>query len=443
MVKILKKLMVLLDRKQKLQMVGLVIIMLIGAILEAFSVAAILPVVNVVLTPDYVNSSPYISWVYNFFHFPNEKVFGKVFGVAIMVALVVIFIVKNIFIHLEYKLLYRFIFTNQFSTSERMMKNYIRREYAFFLSADTAVIQRTITSDVNNMYALIQSLLTLVSEVIVFICIAAFLLWNNPVMTAILAVLLIVTLFLIKIFIKPVMKKAGQENQDYYSALFKHISQTVMGIKEVKITGRENYFVREYQKCGQGYVNAVQKYTLYNNVPRLIIEVVCIAGIIGYFLYIFLTNGNPTEMMTTVSVFVMGACEHDDRRCLHTSVTAQISIHVKKSENVIGYHSVGRYVEDIGLGKYPGHPSEGKTPGEGRNRAFRYLLPLSDHAGCEYFRACESDHSDRNECRNRRYDRCRKVHHCGYSVRSFKGSGRKHHGRRAGYFCRRKLPEVA
>lgn len=303
MVKILKKLMVLLDRKQKLQMVGLVIIMLIGAILEAFSVAAILPVVNVVLTPDYVNSSPYISWVYNFFHFPNEKVFG----VAIMVALVIIFIVKNIFIHLEYKLLYRFIFTNQFSTSERMMKNYIRREYAFFLSADTAVIQRTITSDVNNMYALIQSLLTLVSEVIVFICIAAFLLWNNPVMTAILAVLLIVTLFLIKIFIKPVMKKAGQENQDYYSALFKHISQTVMGIKEVKITGRENYFVREYQKCGQGYVNAVQKYTLYNNVPRLIIEVVCIAGIIGYFLYIFLTNGNPTEMMTTVSVFVMGA----------------------------------------------------------------------------------------------------------------------------------------
>ena len=36
-----------------------------------------------------------------------------------------------------------------------------------------------------------------------------------------------------------------------------------MGIKEVKITGRENYFVREYQKCGQGYVNAVQKYNLY------------------------------------------------------------------------------------------------------------------------------------------------------------------------------------
>ncbi len=303
MIKILKKLMVLLDRKQKMQMVGLVVIMLFGAILEAFSVAAILPVVKIVLTPDSILNNKYLSFVYNLFHFPSVKAFG----IFIMITLVVVFIIKNIFIHLEYKILYRFIFNNQFRTSERMMKNYIRRDYEFFLEADTAVIQRSITSDVNNMYALIQSLLTLVSESIVFLCIAAFLFWQNPLMTAVLAVLILLTLFLIKLFIKPVMKKAGKDNQDYYSALFKHISQTVMGIKEVKITGRENYFVHEYEKCGHGYVDAVQKYTLFNNIPRLIIEVVCIAGIIGYFLYIFLTGGDATEMMSTVSVFVLGA----------------------------------------------------------------------------------------------------------------------------------------
>ena len=303
MIKILKKLMVILDRKQKMQMVGLIFVMLIGAILEAFSVAAILPVVKIVLTPDTILNNKYLSFVYNLLHFPSVKSFG----IFIMITLVVVFVIKNIFIHLEYKALYRFIFNNQFRTSERMMKNYIRRDYEFFLEADTAIIQRTITSDVDNMYALIQSLLTLVSESIVFLCIAGFLFWQNPLMTAVLAVLILLTLCLIKLFIKPVMKKAGKDNQDYYSALFKHISQTVMGIKEVKITGRENYFVREYEKCGHGYVNAVQKYTLYNNIPRLIIEVVCIAGIIGYFLYIFLTGGDATEMMSTVSVFVLGA----------------------------------------------------------------------------------------------------------------------------------------
>lgn len=270
MIKILKKLLVLLDRKQKMQMVGLVIILFIGAIMEAFSIAAIIPVVTLILTPEKLDAIPVIGAIKASLPFGSDKTFG----IFIMVGLIFVFIVKNIYIYLEYKLLYHFIFSNQFRTSERMMKNFIRRDYEFFLGADTAVIQRTITSDVNNMYGLIQSLLTLVSEVIVAFCIALYLFIQEPVMTSVVALLLIVTLLLIKAFLKPVMKRAGQENQDYYSGLFKHISQTVMGIKEVKVTGRENYFVKEYQNCGRGYVNAVQKYTLYNNIPRLIIEVV-------------------------------------------------------------------------------------------------------------------------------------------------------------------------
>ena len=59
--KILKKLNVLLDKKQKMQMAGLVVLMFIGAFLEAFSIAAIVPVVTIVLTPDAVEESKIIS----------------------------------------------------------------------------------------------------------------------------------------------------------------------------------------------------------------------------------------------------------------------------------------------------------------------------------------------------------------------------------------------
>ena len=52
-------------------------------------------------------------------------------------------------------------------TSERMMRNYLRRGYEFYLNADTAVVQRSITSDVNNMYALILALLQLLSDTVV------------------------------------------------------------------------------------------------------------------------------------------------------------------------------------------------------------------------------------------------------------------------------------
>ena len=302
MSKILKKLNVLLDKKQKAQMAGLVVLMFIGAFLEAFSIAGIVPVVTIVLTPDAVEKNAIVSAMYHALPIESERTFG----IVIMVALIVAFIIKNIYIYWEYKLLYKFIYTNQFRTSERMMKNFIRRDYEFFLEADTAVIQRSITSDVNNMYALILSLLTMISEVIIFVSIAVVLLMTEPMITGIVAALLIVTLFIIKIFIKPVMKRAGEENQEFYSGLFKHISQMVMGIKEVKVSGREKFFVEEYNLCGMGYVKAVQKYTIVNNIPRLIIEVVCIAAVIGYFLYLFLRGGDNTGTLSGISAFALG-----------------------------------------------------------------------------------------------------------------------------------------
>ena len=299
--KILKKLMKLLDAKQKRSLVGLIFLMLIGAILEACSVALIIPVVTVLFTPNAISEKWYLSLAYSISPFNSEKAFS----IAVMLSIIVAFIVKNVFLYLEQKILYRFIYTNQFRTSERMMKNYIRRNYEYYLNADTSVIQRNITSDVNNMYALIQSLMLLISELIVFATLIALCVKESPLMTAFLAVLLGVTLLLIKIVLKPVLYKAGKDNQDFYSGLFKWINQTVTGIKEVKIGGKEKYFSDCYIECGKGYVNAVQKYTLLSNVPRLIIEVVCIIAIVFYLLTIYLEGVDVSNVLETMGVFIM------------------------------------------------------------------------------------------------------------------------------------------
>ncbi len=299
MLKIWKKLKVLLDKKQKRFMVLLVFMMLIGAILEVFSVATVIPVANIVFLPNEIHENQLLSWLYDTFGFTNDKTFG----IAVMLSLVVAFILKNIYIYFMQKVMYRFVYTNQFRTSERMMKNYMRRGYEFYLSADTAVIQRSITSDVNNMYALILSLLQLISEVIVFVVLSIVLLVTDPVMTIVIASLLGITLLAIKVIIKPIMRRAGEENQEYYSNLFKWISQTVTGIKEVKIGGKEKFFIDTYCEYGKGYVNAVQRYTLYNNIPRLIIETICVAGIVGYLLFLFLGSGETENVLDVIAAF--------------------------------------------------------------------------------------------------------------------------------------------
>lgn len=289
----------LLDKKQKRFMVLLVIMMLIGAVLETASISIVIPVVTLVMDQNAVENNELVHSIYEFLGMDSVRNFT----ILVMLSMVFAFVLKNIFLYVQQKVLYHFVYTNQFRTSERMMKVYMRRGYEYFLNADTAVIQRSITSDVNNMYGLILALLQLVSEVIVFVCLAAVLLVAEPRMTIMISVLLVITLYIIKVILKPIMYKAGEDNQNYYSGLFKWISQTVTGIKEVKIGGKESYFVDEYIKCGKGYVDAVQKYTLYNNIPRLLIETVSVAGMIFYMLYLLLSGEDTKEMLSIIAAF--------------------------------------------------------------------------------------------------------------------------------------------
>ncbi len=103
------------------------------------------------------------------------------------------------------------------------------------------------------------------------------------------------------------MVKAGQDNQEYYSGLYKWIEQSVMGIKEIKIANKENYFINEYAKCGAGYVNSVQKYNIFNATPRLLIETVCIGGMVGYFVIIILRGAEVTDLLPQLSALAMAA----------------------------------------------------------------------------------------------------------------------------------------
>lgn len=301
--KILKKMNVLLDRKQKTKMAGIVVLMFIGALLEACSIGLIIPVIQSLLDPAAITGDGYLGDIYRFLGMKSPTQFT----ILMLLSIIAAFALKNLFLYFQNVVQLRFVYTNQFATSRRMMINFMQRPYEYYLNADTSVIQRSITSDVNNMYGLILACLQLTSEVIMFVILVIVLMTQDPLMILTVAALLIVVLLVIKNVLKPIMKKAGEENQDYYSGLYKWIDQSVMGIKEIKIANRENYFINEYAKCGAGYVGAVQKYNIYNATPRLLIETVCIAGLILYLIFQIAAGKDVTQMITQIGVFALAA----------------------------------------------------------------------------------------------------------------------------------------
>ena len=303
MKQILKKMTLLLDQKQKRTMMGLMVLMIIGAFLQMASVGVLVETVNVVIDPEAVAKSKIAGSVYKMMGSPDFNLFS----ITVMATLIVSFVIKNSFLYFQHKATLAFVYTNQFRTSERLMRNYLRRPYEFYLNADTAVIQRSITSDVNNMYALILALLQLMSDGVMSLFVVSYCFMKNGVMTAVMASVMIVLMVIVKKVLKPILLKAGEDNQRFYSGLFKCIHQMVHGIKDVKVSGNEKYFVDQYQECGKGYVECVQKYSLYNQIPKLLIETVCVTSMMLFIIVEILLGISTENLMESLSTLAAAA----------------------------------------------------------------------------------------------------------------------------------------
>ena len=291
------------DKKQKRSMLGLLFMMVISAALETGTVMLVMLVVELITNPANLEQGDTYRIICEILNL-NGTVQFSVLAISFLIFL---YVAKSVFQFILQKNLYRFVYSNQFKTASNLMKNFVKKDYEYYLNAETSVIQRSITADVSNMYALIQSVLQIASEVVVAVFLVIALAMKDPIMTIIVGVLLVVTLVVIKNIIKPIMNRTGKENQDYGASMFAWIAQTIQGIKDIKVAGKEQYFINEYCKVGEGYVKAMERFSLFNNTPKLLIETVCMAGLLGYILVLIVSGANVTGMISLFAAFGIAA----------------------------------------------------------------------------------------------------------------------------------------
>ena len=90
---IIKKLRILLDKKQKIKMVGLVFLMLLGAALETFSIGFLIPVLTAIMDIDSLMKVELVQKIYNMLGMKDVQQFM----IAMLVALIILFALKNAF----------------------------------------------------------------------------------------------------------------------------------------------------------------------------------------------------------------------------------------------------------------------------------------------------------------------------------------------------------
>ena len=303
MFSVLRKFNKLLNGKQKSRIAILAIVTIIGAFLEVIGVSLMLPLITAIMQPNVIKDNKFIAYVCSILDLHSHRTFV----IACIIAVIFVFIFKDLFLIMQYYIQARFVYNNQFATQQRMLDGFLKRPYEFFLNAESGEILRVIQADVPLTYSLLTILLSMFTETIVSIAISITIFIIDPVMTIFVIIMMVLVVITISRLVKPILKKKGEERHHHGSLTYKWLIQSIAGIKEVKVSSKEDFFEKNFNESGKKYISAEKWNTVFSNIPRLMIEMVSICSTLSFIAFMIYKGKEIETLLPTLGAFVMAA----------------------------------------------------------------------------------------------------------------------------------------
>ena len=300
----IKKLGYIFSKTDKIKIGILMLLVIAGSFLELLAVSIFSPFIELIMDMDSLEESGVMSYLYHLFDFKRIEHFLAFLASGI----IAIYIVKNMYIIIEKNIIYRFSYRIQRTMSTRLLRSYMQEPYTFHLNKNISVLQRSMQEDTDQFTKGIIHSMEMIAEVCVCVSIGIYLFIVSKSITVIVAGLLLFCLAIFSYISRKYSSAWGREAQQYKSKIYQWMNQSLGGIKEIKVLNREDSFIKNYDGYFARYVRVLRLSRLIGIVPKYIIEMVCMTGLLLAVIFkIFYGQKNLEEFVPQLAVFAVAA----------------------------------------------------------------------------------------------------------------------------------------
>lgn len=299
MLELPRKLLDLMTQRDRLWVGALAFALVVAACLQLISVASIAPFLSVAANPNVIVSNPALSYVYEIFGFTSANRFLAALGGAAIVALVL----ANLFMGVVKWLQLWLINSLAHRISVDLLSAYLRQPYAFFLTRNSGELGASLLTEVQHVKAQVLSpILQLLVSGTVVIALFAMLLVIEPIIASAAAASLGGAYGVIYLVARRRLMRYGRQRQKANSQRFKLAGEAFGGIKDIKLYGRENTFIRGFAGPSWFMHSREMRAGVIREVPRFAMEVVTFGGILALATGLLLTRGGLETILPTLGV---------------------------------------------------------------------------------------------------------------------------------------------
>ena len=275
---------------------------LLRSLLNFMGLAALLPVLYLILDSENIHSNNYLSTLYNHFGFTSNTNFV----IAIAIA-VVVFIATKCLINL---LLYRFerdyIYSLYRYLSRNLYISYFNRGLSFIKSSNSAVLSRNVNVVCYTFVAgVLRPLATMFSESMLFALIFVSIAIYNPVAAALVVAIFIPAVALYATLIKQRVNRYGTIENEAQRRKFRDTVETYRGYADIQINNAFTGMLSAFDSNTETMVDVGAKNATISTLPQIFTEIALAAGMA---LLVSLSVGLESgEMKILFGIFAVAA----------------------------------------------------------------------------------------------------------------------------------------
>jgi ABC-type multidrug transport system fused ATPase/permease subunit len=280
----------------------LIFLFTIAGILEVAGVGSLFPFLSILTNPETAFNNKVISEISILLNVENKKILIVIMGSIT----ILLFLFANLLSLINIWTMQKFAWSVQSQMATDMLKDNINLPYSYFLNHHSSDITKNIITETEIfLQGCLFPLLQFAAYGLIAIFIISFLAFINLKVAIIIFSFFLFIILTFNYFIQPKLKKIGETRLKATTSRFKILNECFGAIKEIKILGREDFFLSYFKVPSSEFSQSMANFAIIKGLPRYGMEIIGFSFLIGWLIISLFNNNTFTEIFPMLGLYAI------------------------------------------------------------------------------------------------------------------------------------------
>ena len=300
-----RKIWSLFNASERKKVTLLFFLMIFMSFFEILGLGSIMPFLTVLGDPEAIVTNKYLKATYEYLEFKDKNSFLIFLGVSALIILVIGSVLKSITSYSKY----RFSSLRNHSFGQRILENYLNKPYSYFLNRNSSEMIKIILSEVEIVISQgLTPALNILTQTILSITIVCFLIVLDPILALILFVIFVGFYLIMYLTLQKYIQRIGKKRINANTKRFKIVSETLGGIKDIKIFGLERVYLKIFNKPSYEFSHYNSINSTLAELPQFLVEVIAFGSILTMSIFAIISEDiSIGKLLPILDLYALGA----------------------------------------------------------------------------------------------------------------------------------------